>query len=125
MCWADRVALIIVIICASIALMANLARGEDWVDARSSYHFGASVAIGAGVDSLLALKTDYTPTERAAMSFGLCMVPGILKEVAIDQRASTPDVVWDMAGCIAGVSLVEGSVVYLSNNGIYIRGAWE
>ncbi len=83
-------------------------------------HFGISALFGAGAETLLHYRTDFTDTPRVTLATIMGSLPGLAKEIVDSQEDgnefSGRDLSADIAGAFSGALLSN-----LLNNAIQIR----
>lgn len=82
------------------------------VEADKQKHFGYSAAISAAIDQVLYHSTDMSYPERIGASIAATIAIGLAKELS-DEHFDHQDLLFDIAGTLAGVTLSEAVNIYV------------
>lgn len=118
------------IILALLCLLRTDAFGAEFtVDDRSYLHAGASFVIGYSLNTFVTVVQDEDAYKerwkRRSFIFGVCMMPGLMKEYGMDAYADYGDIAFNAIGCTAGIALSDYQfMVVPTGNGVLITTTW-
>lgn len=124
----DKIAALVAILLGCLLLVCvSCAHAEDkdqWaIDGTTGLHFGISAGMGYTFNSvMIAAERGRPNTSRDIAAFGMCMIPGIAKEYAMDEYPSYTDLAADIAGCAVGVWVSKEMWVTVKDNMVVVHG---
>ena len=117
------------LIIIALLLIATPCYAEFSVDGRSGLHVGMSALIGAGLDTFVVSIQEPEVREaqkwqRRAFIGAACLMPGLAKETMMDAEFDSGGMFFNVVGCVAGISIVEGLALSVTDHSVAVVGTW-